>query len=221
MDNVLRAIIEKAKAEDWNDSEVASRIGESPQTYYNWKKRGGVPREKWIDVVVALGLDPRRAIPELVPVIEHSAGEAFDSANDLVYVNLIDKVHIAAGSGEVIWDMEERYKARAFEAEWMAQEGLRAERCKIIKVKGDSMEPTINHGDAVMINMAQREVIHGEVFALIGDEGLRVKRLHKRAGAIYMHSDNQMIAGKYPDEPIEDGNYAIVGQVIWRAGKLR
>lgn len=220
MDKVLSAALAKAVKEGWSDTELAARLGESPQTLHNWKKRGGIPKEKWIDVVVRLGLDVRSALPELIPVIAHAGEDNFEGGPELVYVNRIDGVHLSAGTGEIIWDSEEIYRVRAFELDWMQAEGYNPDRCKVFHVRGDSMEPAINSGDAVMVNMAQREPLNGEVFALVGEDGLRVKRLHKRGGGVYMHSDNQVIPGRYPDEPIV-GNYAILGQVVWKAGKVR
>lgn len=140
-------------------------------------------------------------------------------AQDYLYVNRVRGPHLSAGTGEVVWDYEEVEQSHAFRRDWMQRRGLNPAKCKLYEVKGDSMSPTLSTGDTVMINMADREVASGELFALVAEDGLRVKRLHKRAGGIWMHSDNPDQL-RYPPELIEDHHAAVIGRVVWRGGAL-
>lgn len=140
---------------------------------------------------------------------------------ELIYVTKVSGPHLSAGPGEeiVLWDFEEIDSSHAFQREWMQRERLRPERCKLYDVRGESMAPTINDGDTVMINMADRDIRSGEVYALIAEDGLRIKRLHKRAdGILEMRSDNQL-QNRYPTEQVTDG-VAIIGRVVWKAGRV-
>lgn len=147
------------------------------------------------------------------------ANDHTSPANEYLYVTRVKGPHLSAGTGEVVWDYEEIEHSHAFRRDWMQKEGYNPRRCKLLDVRGDSMTPTVKNGDMVMINMADREVASGELFALICEDGLRIKRLHRRSGGIWMHSDNPDQL-RYPPELIEDHHAAIIGRVVWRGGAL-
>lgn len=131
----------------------------------------------------------------------------------LIYVDRIFGAHLRAGTGEIIYDMDEVPLSRAYDAEWMRAEGLKAEHCKVWPVKGDSMFPTIPSGAHVLLDMRSREPRHNRVFALVGEDGLRLKRLLRRAdGAWEIHSDNPL-KSEFPTENYVPGKVAIFGQV--------
>lgn len=134
------------------------------------------------------------------------------------YINRVKGPHLSAGNGELLWDYEELERSHAFRKDWLRNRRLDPRRCKLWDVRGESMSPTLSDGDTVMINLAERDVISGEVYALIAEDGLRVKRLQRRAdGLIWMLSDNPM-QHKYPPEPITSTHAAVIGRVVWRSG---
>jgi phage repressor protein C with HTH and peptisase S24 domain len=140
-----------------------------------------------------------------------------DHDSPLVYVTKVTGAHLSAGSGEVLWDMDELQNSHAFQADYMREKGLRPERCKIWTVRGDSMEPRYRSGGVVLIDMSDRAPVHSKVFALVGEDGLRIKQLRRGIAGWEMHSYNPD-QNKYPPEPIVGENYAIIGRVRWYAG---
>ena len=152
-------------------------------------------------------------------VLSEPSADYKKPTSEWVYVDQVMDAHLSAGGGEVLWDFDIVAGKRAFERAWMQAEGLRAERCKLWKVRGDSMWPEFSDGDSVLVNMGDREVVSGNVYALIGEDGLRIKRLYKRDGYIEMRSDNPQ-QHVYPPERVIDNNYGIIGLVVWKAGKI-
>lgn len=137
-----------------------------------------------------------------------------------VYVRRVVGLRISAGTGELIHDFEEIDNRRAFDREWMQEEGLESAHCKLIDVKGDSMSPTLEDGETILVNTRERQKISGKVYALIGEDGIRVKRLLQRADNQWeIHSDNQM-KHLYPTEAFAEGKVAIWGRVRWHAGTM-
>jgi phage repressor protein C with HTH and peptisase S24 domain len=148
---------------------------------------------------------------------EHVVVGRTPDSGAMLFVDRIVGASLSAGSGEVIWDFDQEEKSHAFRRDWMVKKGLRAERCKVWAVRGESMEPRYSAGDALLIDMSDRTPKHGKRFALVGDDGLRVKQLHQTPTGWVMHSLNPDKT-KYPDEPIVNENFAIIGRVRGRAG---
>lgn len=123
-------------------------------------------------------------------------------ASDKVFVNRVSGIHVAAGSGAVIYDFEELDDSHSFRREWMQKEGLEPAHCKLVEVKGDSMFPTLNDGETIMVNTRERDPKHNRIYVLITEDGLRVKRLMQRSDKTWeIHSDNQA-KHLYPTEPL-------------------
>lgn len=137
-----------------------------------------------------------------------------------IHVGRIVGLKLSAGTGEIVYDFEEVEGSRSFEREWMRKEGLDARHCKMVEVDGDSMFPTLESGESILVNTRDRELRHNKVFALVTDDGLRVKRLIRRSdGQWEIHSDNPM-KHLYPTEDFVAGKVAIWGRVRWHAGTL-
>ena len=55
-------------------------------------------------------------------------------------------------------------------------------QCAIVRMRGESMEPTLSDGSTILVNRAQRRRRSGRLFAVRTDEGLVVRRLRKDPG---------------------------------------
>lgn len=94
--------------------------------------------------------------------------------------------------------------------------------CYFINVKGDSMEPTINDGDLILVDTnAIGELMDGHVYAFCDGVFLRIKRLRRLlSGKCLIQSDNK----NYPDEEITaeewDNSFNLLGRVIERVGPV-
>lgn len=104
----------------------------------------------------------------------------------------------------------------------------RSHRLVSFTVRGDSMEPVIFSGDRVVVDLMDRDIFTGGVYALrIGDQ-LLVKRLSLRAnGNLSVMSDNPRystdeINAQEAQQMIRDGGspVGIIGRVVWRGGGL-
>lgn len=87
-------------------------------------------------------------------------------------------------------------------------------------VSGNSMEPVLPNGSTVGVNMGQKQILDGKMYALKHDGQLRVKVLYRLpGGGIRLRSFNQ---SEHPDEsytPEEMSENAIevLGRVFWGA----
>lgn len=88
----------------------------------------------------------------------------------------------------------------------------------IISVKGDSMAPTLNDDDIVMLDMSKTSLSYEGLFVIRIYDVLHVKRLsHSRPGFVMVISDNRE---KYPPREYSMADVAVVGKVLWAGGKV-
>lgn len=188
-------------------------------------ERGAGKPEGWLD-------EPHDTWSEMVsPIHGHLLGEADDGTeyslvghapfgvdplDEMVRVDKVSGAQLSAGSGEVLWDLDEVEGSHAFRHDFMARNGLRADRCRVWQIRGESMEPHYRDGGIVLIDMSDREPRHGKVYALVGEDGLRIKQLRRTHSGWEMYSFNPD-QNRYPPEPVEDDNVAIIGRVRWYA----
>lgn len=73
---------------------------------------------------------------------------------------------------------------------WVDRTRLNPEYLYAITVGGDSMEPSLHDGDIVVINVADKKLVDGAVYAFNYEGEAVVKRLSRDAGQWWLTSDN-------------------------------
>lgn len=117
----------------------------------------------------------------------------------------------SAGPGRLIGEERARLPG-AFTPAMLRQLGVRAGAASMIRVEGDSMEPTLAHGDEILVDGDRRAIEgRGGVFVLRLDGALIVKRLRPAVGGVEVISDNPA----YPVRVVPMGEMEIVGRVAW------
>lgn len=128
----------------------------------------------------------------------------------------------AAGLGSENPHVEIR-STLAFKREWLKVKGAKPDQLIVIYAEGESMWPTINDGDVLLVDRSRIEPTDGQVFVLAGSDGAIVKRLVQGPlGQWLLRSDNDD-KDEYPDRYHlrSNGNeHRIIGKVIWRGGDL-
>ncbi|AFL76190.1 XRE family transcriptional regulator [Thiocystis violascens] len=128
-------------------------------------------------------------------------------------------VSVSAGPG-VFVESEAVLAQLAFRRDWLRQTGIQADNLAVVRAVGDSMEPTIRHGDALLVDRAKREPEGGYIYVLQIDHELRAKRLQRLAdGRVRLGTDNVA----YAEEFIERDRLhqlEIVGRVVWKGGMM-
>jgi len=112
----------------------------------------------------------------------------------------------------------------AFKREWLRIKGVNEKHLIVIYADGDSMWPTINDHDVLLLDTSKTEPADGQVFVLSSaDKGAIVKRLVKTPlGGWIIRSDNDD-CDDYADVVLarsEVNEHRIIGKVIWRGGDL-
>lgn len=103
--------------------------------------------------------------------------------------------------------------ALAFRRDWIVKKG-RPDRMSLIKVDGDSMEPTLMAGDLVLVNHSRTVVTpQGGIYAISLDGEIMIKRIQ----IIFPQNRLRIISDNPRYEPIEadPDQVRVNGRVIW------
>ncbi|OUE48310.1 hypothetical protein BZY94_01030 [Burkholderia territorii] len=125
--------------------------------------------------------------------------------------------HFSAGTGLIQWEVREK-DALPFRASFFKAKGIRPQDCKLLMLRGDSMEPWAEDRHMIMVDVTCTRVIDGEKYAIYFEDEPLVKQIFKEAGGgLKLHSINE----RYPDKivPPEKLEFVhIVGRVVYRSG---
>ena len=129
-------------------------------------------------------------------------------------------VRASAGAGAVAKDQLARPHF-AFDPGWLrALTATPGERLTMIRVEGDSMAPTLNAGDDILVDHDDPGAgLRDGIYVLRVDGALLVKRLaiHPFGGRVTVQSDNPT----YPDWPDRGlDEFSCIGRVIWVGRKI-
>lgn len=132
----------------------------------------------------------------------------------------VPKLAVAASAGfGSFGDGEQLAGQVGFDEKWLRQMGVDPARVALIRVEGDSMQPTLNDGDDIMVDEgATSTPLRDGVHVIRMDEMLMVKRLARGpAGRLSVLSDNPA----YPDwADVAAKDVIVIGRVIWVGRKL-
>lgn len=108
-----------------------------------------------------------------------------------------------------------------FKEEWLqAYLQVPKEYLALMAVEGDSMKPTLEHGDLVLVDLRVNRPAENSIYVLAIEDSLLVKRVQlKMDGSIVIKSDNPL----YDAEILglkERERLKIRGQVVWYGKKV-
>ncbi|KHJ63965.1 XRE family transcriptional regulator [Burkholderia glumae] len=223
MSNIGQIIREARKAKGLTQGELAKRAGVSQGTIGHIESGRNATSTRLIDIARALELHPR--LLGLQPAgkgNDAGAVEVWDDQDDLapdderIWISRYD-YHFSAGTGLIQWEVREK-RALPFPREFFRERGIRPQDCKLLVVRGDSMEPWADDRNEIMVDTSDTRVRDGERYAIYFEDEPLVKQIFKEAGgALRLHSYN----AKYPDKVIgaEKLEFVrIVGRVVYRSG---
>jgi hypothetical protein len=212
--NDPRLVLERLCAERGEDFAGLSRMLGRNAAYIQQFVRRGVPKR--------LGEQERRKLARYFSIPEALLGgppEATGALNSLISVER-HPIAVSAGPGALV--TEELGKPYfAFDERWLkALTPSSPAKLSIVRVEGDSMAPTLNAGDDILVDLGDGvDRLRDGIYVLRIDDALVVKRLalNPVGGRVTVQSDNSA----YPDWPdcgLADINP--IGRVIWSGRRV-
>ncbi len=205
-----------------SQAELARELGVRRAAVTDAKRRRSIPAEWFLRLSRTRGLNPlwletgqgARTIGE-VPRPDPASFRHHEE--EFSFVPMV-KARVSGGGGSLETDggIEAYY---AFRHEWLRRKG-RIGEMRLMRVTGESMEPTLRDEDIVLIDLSQSDVYPGKIYAVGIDQEIVVKRLDKKPGKLVLLSDNRQF---YPplEVTLDEGvDVRILGRVVWMAREL-
>ena len=187
------------KLADALDTSIAAICGEEPEHHTE-------PRELTYEAD-----QPPLYNGRLMPMVQDIGGTEF------AVIPRYD-MGLSAGPGALVEAHAEPLGYVLMERQWVAAV-TRAlpENLVVLRVRGDSMRPTFDDGDWLLIDRAQRRVNVQGVYAIMIGDTAWVKRLsiNLRDKLVRIISDNPV----YPEEQLADADIDVIGRVVWMVGR--
>ncbi|MEY0875218.1 LexA family transcriptional regulator [Providencia manganoxydans] len=200
----------------WSQSELARRIGVSPQSVQFWVSGKTAPRGANLSALSSV-----TGYPEHWFLMDSVSAESVDKPTlisrreDSYFVELLD-IEASAGPG-IITKGEFTETIRSIE--YTSDEALRlfgnrpSSNIKMITVTGDSMNDTICPGDQIFIDIHINHFDGDGIYVFVFGQTLHIKRLQMIKNQLVVISDNV----KYRDWEItkeDEEQFFISGKVL-------
>jgi phage repressor protein C with HTH and peptisase S24 domain len=225
MESTADRILKRMKVLDLQHKDLIAATGASKGTVTNWISGVNNPTgnrllllakalkttPEWI--LTGQGSESNDSIQIIEPTIVTD-----DLRDHFIWIDVVE-ASFSCGSGESIEFHFDVINGKIpFSPSFLKDKNVTEKTMKIIKAKGDSMADFIKDGDLVGINLAQTDIVDGEIYAVyLAGDGM-IKQIFKEAdGSLILHSLND----KYRDKVVteENGkNFKVIGRQFWRAG---
>ena len=211
MEEDPRAALERLIAENGDDFAGLSKLVGRNTTYIQQFIKRGSPKK--------LPEEERGILARYFGVEESLLGGPAASATKMG-IRLIPKLAVGASAGPGAIPGRETLAGKiGFDEKWLRKQGLDPSRLSLIQVDGDSMSPTLNHGDDIMVdNRAALTPVRDGIHVIRLDDVLMVKRLaNGPGGRLSVLSENPAYPG-WPD--VDGAAVTIIGRVVWAGRRL-
>jgi phage repressor protein C with HTH and peptisase S24 domain len=214
MNSDARVVLERLCADRGEDFAGLSRMLGRNAAYIQQFVRRGVPKR--------LKEEERRKLARYFAISEALLGRLAEEPRDPDALVSIQRhpVRASAGPGAIVNEgLGKPYFG--FDERWLkALTATPAASLSIVRVEGDSMSPTLNDGDDILVDLGDcGDRLRDGIYVLRVDEALVVKRLalNPMGRRVTVQSDNPA----YPDWPDCGLDEIIcIGRVIWSGRKV-
>ena len=122
----------------------------------------------------------------------------------------VDVVELAETAGGSEFDGEPVCGLAWFARSWLDRHGLDPARCAVIRMRDDSMEPTLPGGCSLLFDRNRQTRRERGIYVVRSDRGLIVRRALRHGRGWTLASDNPAVAPR--PWPADKGT---IGEVVW------
>ncbi len=214
MSDARRALDELIQKRGCSYSEISRLLGRNAAYIQQFIRRGS-PRQ--------LDERDRAILARFFGIDERILGAPARSTGPVVELAMVPILDLEASAGHgALAQMESKSAQFGFDEKWLRRlTSTKPSNLSIIGVLGDSMEPTLQDGDEVMVDLGDGQArLRDGIYVLRMDDMLSVKRIaiEPQGKRVSVLSDNPT----YPSwRGLEKRMLNVVGRVLWFGRTLR
>jgi phage repressor protein C with HTH and peptisase S24 domain len=194
-------------------ADLARAVGVSDNAIYKWVAGRGQPS---MTSLVSLAKAARVSVEWLAT--GHDAARAQAPVGDRGEYVFFPRQSVRLQAGRTALQSPQIVDYVALKADWLRRRfNADPKELMLIEAVGDSMSPTIDEGDVVLIDLREPRFRHDGIYALRSGADIAVKRVQRRPdGKLVVRSDNPA----YEPAIVTPESIAVLGYVIWIGGRL-
>ena len=231
------ALIAARRRQKLSQSELARRIGKSCTTISMMEAErcgasvetmGEIARELQVSTDFLLGkVEDPRPTSDIIYELRTKLARIHDLENGSRPMPVAEaaqehiaivEVDTAAGAGALV-GYEHVIGHIKFPRDWLRTQDLVAERCRLIRVIGESMEPTLPDKALILVDLRRNKRRDGKICVIRIGEELIVKRTVEDDHAGWLLVSDNPEKRVWPSRPWPD-NAEVVGRVRWASRTL-
>lgn len=193
-------------------ADLARAVGVSDNAIYKWVSGRGQPS---MVSLVNLARAARVSVEWLATGHDEPKGEPrVKEAGDYVHP---PRNSVRGHGGRRTVQSRQIVDHLAFKSEWLRRRlGVDLKNLMLMEAVGDSMSPTIDEGDLVLVDLREARFRDDGVYVLRVESDLSIKRVQRRPdGKLIIRSDNPA----YEPAVVTAESVNVVGRVVWVGGQ--
>lgn len=200
----------------------AKEVGISYSTLHNYLANSSSPTlDNLIALSNATGVDMRwlatgeEKQPESKDITQEAFERSLQKTNENIsMIQSYSSINVSAGFGSFNEGVTESNGKEPYSDNLLQQLGVKPHHCAVFWANGNSMLPTIDSGDQLLVDLSKKEIKGNHIYLVENEGCIWVKRVKMKWNSIELISDN-----KEEYEPIiisrdEAEHLQIIGQVV-------
>jgi phage repressor protein C with HTH and peptisase S24 domain len=198
-------------------ADLALAVGVSDNAVYKWISGRGQPSMvSLVNLAKAAGVSVEWLATGRGPVANakadvHSASEASEFIQMPRHGIRNSSLRLGIQSSQIVDHL-------SFRADWLQHRlGTDPRSLALVEAIGDSMSPTVDDGDVVLVDLRETRFKDDGIYVLRAGNDLSIKRIQRQPdGSLTIRSDN----AAYERLTVSPDMIALFGRVIWVGGRL-
>lgn len=197
----------------FTQNEIASAVGVSKQAVSKWFLAQAFPRTDSVLVKVADKLETTPEFLKFGITTDSPASHPLDEDGYVMIPHI--EVYASCGNGVEVCANEPMIKMVKVSMDWLSMKcpSSSFRHLQIIDAEGDSMNPTICHGDMILVDTSDTQIRTDALYVLKRGCDIYSKRVQRTPFGIRLISDNPI----YPpiDIPFDEleRDFAVLGRI--------
>jgi len=191
----------------------AELAGTTKKSQIDYEKDLTQPKAGYLAAIATVGADINYIVTG-VAVPKAQKSNLDDGVDGFSLVPVHDEVVISAGHGSVLCASNQPSNFMAFRNDWIRSRGFFVKDLKVFITRGDSMSPTIEDKEPILVNTGEKDPQDGHIYVIRSGEMTWVKRIQRQIdGSLLLISDNKL----YPSMLIkldESTDIEVIGKVV-------